>query len=46
LEIDFRELKFLNGVGISTFSLFVIEMRELGKKITITGSKKIECVAA
>ncbi len=41
LEIDLRQLQFLNSSGISTFSLFIIEMREVGKKITITGNKTI-----
>jgi hypothetical protein len=41
LEIDMSELKFLNSSGISTFSLFLIEMRRIGKKISITGSKSI-----
>jgi len=39
LEVDLRELQFLNSSGISTLSLFIIEMREVGKQITITGSK-------
>ena len=39
LEVDLRHLQFLNSSGISTFSLFMIEMRDVGKKITITGSK-------
>jgi hypothetical protein len=39
LEMDLRQLQFLNSSGISTLSLFIIEMRELGKKLTITGSK-------
>ena len=38
-EMDLRRLQFLNSSGISTLSLFVIEMREIGKKLTITGSK-------
>ncbi len=41
LEIDLRQLQFLNSSGISTFSLFIIEMRELGKKLFITGSKLV-----
>ncbi len=41
LEIDLRELQFLNSSGISTFSLFIIEMRDLGKKILITGNRMI-----
>jgi hypothetical protein len=41
LEIDLRQLQFLNSSGISTLSLFVIEMREIKKNITITGSKLI-----
>jgi hypothetical protein len=39
LEMDLRQLQFLNSSGISTLSLFIIEMREIGKNITITGSK-------
>ncbi len=41
LEIDFRDLQFLNSIGIATVSLFLIETREVGKKVTITGSKTI-----
>jgi len=41
IEIDFRDLQFLNSVGIAIFSLFVIETREIKKKVTITGSKAI-----
>jgi hypothetical protein len=41
LEIDLRQLQFLNSSGISTLSLFIIEMREIGKNITVTGSKLI-----
>jgi hypothetical protein len=41
LEIDMSELKFLNSSGISTFSLFLIEMRKIGKRICITGSKSV-----
>ncbi len=41
LEIDMRQLQFLNSSGISTFSLFIIDMREVGKKLFITGSKLI-----
>ena len=41
LEIDLRQLQFLNSSGISTFSLFIIEMREVGKGIVITGNKAI-----
>lgn len=41
LEIDMRQLRFLNSSGISTFSLFIIDMRRVGKRITITGSKSI-----
>ena len=40
LEMDLRQLQFLNSSGISTLSLFIIEMREIGKAITITGSKQ------
>ena len=39
LEIDLRQLQFLNSSGISTFSLFIIEMREVGKGIVITGKQ-------
>ena len=39
LEMDLRDLQFLNSSGISTLSLFIIEMREVGKNVTITGSK-------
>ena len=39
LEMDLRQLQVLNSSGISTLSLFIIEMREMGKKVTITGSK-------
>lgn len=39
LEIDLRQLQFLNSSGISTLSLFIIEMRDQGKKLTITGDK-------
>jgi hypothetical protein len=41
LEIDLRDLQFLNSSGISTFSLFIIDMREINKKIVITGNKAI-----
>jgi len=41
LEIDMRQLRFLNSSGISTFSLFIIDMRRMGKRITITGSKSV-----
>jgi hypothetical protein len=41
LEIDLRQLQFLNSSGISTFSLFIIEMRALGKRLTITGNRLI-----
>lgn len=41
LELDMRDLKFLNSSGISTFSLFLIEMRRVGKRISITGSKAV-----
>jgi hypothetical protein len=41
LEIDMRRLAFLNSSGISTFSIFIIEMREANKNITITGSKLV-----
>ena len=39
LEVDLRDLLFLNSSGISTLSLFIIEMREVQKNVTITGSK-------
>lgn len=41
LTIDMRELIFLNSSGISALSLFIIEMRKIGKPITILGSSTI-----
>ncbi len=40
-EIDLRELQFLNSSGISTLSVFLIEMRETGTKITISAAKAV-----
>ncbi len=41
LEIDLRDLQFLNSSGISTLSVFLIEMREIGKKIAIIANKTV-----
>lgn len=41
LELDMQELIFLNSSGISTLSLFIIEMRKIEKPMAITGSKTI-----
>ena len=41
LTIDMRELIFLNSSGISALSLFVIEMRKIGKHIEVIGSDSI-----
>ncbi len=39
LEIDVRELRFLNSPGITALAGFLRGMRDIGKKIVITGSK-------
>ena len=41
LTIDMMGLTFLNSSGISTLSLFVIEMRKRNKPIRIVGNKRI-----
>ncbi len=41
LTIDMRGLIFLNSSGISTLSLFIIEMRKRRKDIRIVGSKAV-----
>ena len=41
LEIDMQNLVFLNSSGISTLSLFIIEMRKVQKPIRIRGNKSI-----
>ena len=41
LELDMCQLKFLNSSGISSLSLFMIQMRKQGKKIHIMGSESI-----
>ncbi len=41
LVIDMQDLEFLNSSGISTLSLFVIEMRKRGKPLRIVGSAAV-----
>ena len=41
LNLDMKELVFLNSSGISSLSLFVIKMRKLDKDISVFGSEKI-----
>ncbi len=41
LTIDMRGLQFLNSSGISTLSLFVIEMRKQSLALKIVGSESI-----
>ena len=41
LIIDMGELIFLNSSGISAISLFIIEMRKIGKPIEIVGSNSV-----
>ena len=41
LTLDMQELEFLNSSGISTLSLFIIEMRKSKKSIRVIGSSAI-----
>ena len=41
ITIDMRTLEFLNSSGISSLSLFMIEMRNLEKEIKILGSNTV-----
>ena len=41
LELDMRNLRFLNSSGISSLSLFIIQMRKSSRQITIRGNKQI-----
>ena len=41
ITIDMRKLEFLNSSGISSLSLFMIEMRNLDKEIKILGSNTV-----
>ena len=41
LTIDMQDLEFLNSSGISTLSLFIIEMRKREKTIRIVGNSEI-----
>jgi len=41
LDIDMRELKFLNSSGISSLSLFMIQLRKQNVRIRIFGSSAI-----
>lgn len=42
LTLDFRGLKFLNSSGITTISMFVIQMRNAGdKSLKVLGTKEV-----
>ena len=41
LELDLRQLQFLNSPGVATISIFLTEMRDIGKRIVINGSRTI-----
>ncbi len=41
LILDMRDLIFLNSSGISSLSLFIVNMRKLDKDITIRGNEAI-----
>ncbi|MBN1686331.1 MAG: hypothetical protein JW852_06725 [Spirochaetales bacterium] len=41
LTMNMRDLIFLNSSGISAISLFIIEMRKIGKPVAIVGSNEV-----